>query len=296
MKKRNTSWKNKMYPIDYFIYAGFVLFMLITLFPFWYVLVGSFNLGTDYLSGGVWIFPRKWSLDNYIFILSDSRLLPAIWMTVLRTTIGTVTSVLFTAIVAYAMHLKELRYKKFFYWINIVTMFFGGGLIPFFLLIVNLGMYDSFAAYIVPGMYSVFNMLVFSAFFRAIPNGLRESAMMDGASEFKIMFKIYFPLALPAFATISLWTAVGHWNAYYDTMLYTVDPSLRTLQYYLMMIIKQSSLPPEMINVPSNIYERVVPQTISYAAIIIAIIPVLIMYPLIQKAYKKGSMIGALKE
>lgn len=293
---RHIPWNKRLYAGDYIIGLLFILLALLTLYPFWYVLVGSFNQGPDYLSGGVFFWPRTWSFANYLYVLADKRLYHSLLISILRTVIGTFTSVVFTAMVAYAMSIKTLRFRRFFYWFNIVTMFFSGGLIPFFLLMVGLGLYDNFLVYIVPGLYSVFNMLVFTNFFSGISPELRESALIDGANEFQIMFKVVFPVCLPVFATVALWTAVGHWNAYYDTMLYTSDSSLWTFQYYLMVIIKQLSAPPDLLPLPAGVSESVSAQTVTFATIVISMIPVLLCFPLIKKAYKTGSLMGSVKE
>ena len=217
-------------------------------------------------------------------------------ITVARTVLGVVTSLLFTAGVAYAMHSRELPAKNFFHWFNLFTLFFGGGTIPFFLLIVSLGLYDNFLVYIVPGLYSVYNMIVISSFYKGIPYELREAAHIDGASEFTVFFMIYLPLAKPVLATVGLWIAVGHWNSYYDTMLYTSSKELHTLQYYLMRIVTLSSLPSSSGNLPPEVLQDTISTTISYAAIVIASIPVLCLYPVVQKlCFSQGVTAGSVK-
>lgn len=296
MKRRMaiTGRKRRMTAGDYTIYILMGLSALIALYPFWFVLVGSFNQGEDYLSGGVWLWPRVFDSSSYGFVLRDARLWNGFKTTVLRVVFGVSSALLYTSMTAYGMTRRNLKFKRFFYWANIVAMFFGGGLIPFYLWMITLGLYENFFAYIFPGLYSVYNMIVFSSFFRSIPEEMHEAALVDGASEYLIMFKIYFPMSLPAFATVGLWLGLAHWNNYFDTMIYcSRTESLHTLQYYLLQVIKESSsteseIPPEMKN-------RINTQTISYAAIVIATIPVLCMFPLIQKIIKKGVTVGSLK-
>lgn len=281
---------------DCVLYTVMFLFLLLLLYPFWYVVIGSFSEGQDYNAGGVFLFPRVWSLSSYRVVFSDGELYMGFLITIARTVLGTATSLLFTACVAYAMHSRELIAKPFFYWFNLFTMFFGGGMIPYFLLIVSLGLYDNFFVYIIPGLYSVYNMIVISAFYQGIPYELKEAALMDGASEFTIFFRIYLPLSKPVLATVGLWIAVGHWNSYYDTMLYTASQSLHTLQYYLMRIVTLSSMPSSSTGLPPEVLQDTIGTTISYAAIVIASIPVLCLYPVIQKiCFSQGITAGSVK-
>lgn len=286
-KKIRLNW------FDFINYGVFVLFALIALYPFWFVLIGSFSQGEDYAGGGVWLWPRLWSKASYIVVLKDARFWVALRNTVIRTVLATVVSVLFTSMVAYAMSRPNLKHKVFFQWVNLFTMFFSGGIVPYYMVIVALGLYDTFWVYIIPSIYSVYNMIVLSSFFRSIPESLRESAILDGAGEFRIWFIIYLPLSAPALATIALWVAVGHWNSYMATMLYTRDANLTTLQYFLMRLIKNATVSYE--GITWDIRNDVSPQTISYAAIVVATIPIVIVYPSLQRFFTKGVMIGSLK-
>ncbi|MBQ9482234.1 MAG: carbohydrate ABC transporter permease [Clostridia bacterium] len=288
--------KIRLTAFDILLYALMFVFLILLLYPFWFVVIGSLSDGRDYNAGGVFLLPRSWSLSSYKVVFSDPELYVAFGVTLARTAVGTVTSLLFTAMVAYAMHSKDLIAKPVFYWFNIFTMFFGGGLIPFFLLIVNLGLYDTFWVYVIPGLYSVYNMIIISTFYHGISSELREAAMIDGASEFTVFLRIYIPLSKPVLATVGMWIAVGHWNSYYDTMLYTVDKSLHTLQYYLMRLILLSSAPSSTSNLPPEILNDTIPVTISYASIVIASIPVIMLYPVIQKiCFSQGITAGSVK-
>lgn len=172
--------------------------------PFWYVVIGSFNDGSDYLRGGVYLWPRKFSLQNYMVTLVDSRLYIGFRVTIARTVICTVTHVLFTSMVAFAMSRPDLPARGVIYWVNMFTMFFGGGLIPFYILLKELHLINTFWVYVIPGLYSVYNMIICSNYFRSIPNEIHESAMIDGASEFRIFLKLYLPLSTPVLATVAL--------------------------------------------------------------------------------------------
>ncbi len=282
---------------DYLNYTVLILLAAITIFPFIYVIAGSFNLGSDYMRGGVYFFPRVISLDNYTMIFNDKRLFVGFQNTLARTVLGTVTGVLFTAVVSYGMSRKDLPAKKLIYWFNIFTMFFGGGLIPYFLLLKQLTLMNTFWVYIIPALYSVFNMIVFSNFFREIPEELHESAVVDGAGEFTILFKLYLPLSKPVLATIALWVGVGHWNSFFDSMVFTTDPNLSTLQLFLVKLIKEASVAQgeAATKIPSQVLKTVSIVTIRYAAIVISSIPIFAVYPFMQKYLVKGVMLGSVK-
>ena len=268
------------------------LIALITLYPFVYTLAGSFNDGTDFEKGGVWLFPRVFTLDNYAAVFSDYRLWIGLGNTVLRTVVGTAAALIVTSCVAYAMSQRELPCKRFFRVFNVITMFFSGGIVPFFLVVNILGLYDNFLVYILPSLYSVYNMIVISTFFRGIGQGVREAAILDGASEMRIWWSVFMPMSTPVLATVGLWIAVMHWNSYLPTLLYTSkDESMWTLQYYLMRIIKDAALPEG-----DAVNENVTAQTISFAAMVIAMIPIVCVYPFLQKYFAKGAALGSLKE
>jgi len=272
-----------------------ILFSLITIYPMFYVLIGAFSHGDAYSAGGAWLFPRQFTLSNFIVILSDDMLWYAFRNTIMKTVIGTGLSLIFTSIVAYAMSRKKLKFRKTIRAISLFTMFFSGGLIPYFVLINYMGLYDNFLVYIIPSLYSVYNMIILSSFFAGIPNDLHEAAEIDGASEFYIYRKIYMPLAKPALATIALWSAVGHWNSYFSTMIYSnAGKKMITLQYYLMGVINQANYTIGD-NISPGIIEEVTSTTVSYAAIIIATIPILLIYPFLQKYFTFGIQEGASK-
>lgn len=291
----STGRKQRKHVFDWINVTLMVLFAVMSVYPLIYVLAGSFSEGADYIKGGIYLFPRIFSLENYEVVLKDIRLWKSFGITIARTVLGTITAVIYTAIVAYAMSRPNLLAKKAIYRFFIFTMFFGGGLIPYFWVINFLGLFDSFFVYIIPALFSVYNMLVFVNFFKTIPEEIHESAVMDGASEFRIFFKITLPLSGPVISTIALWIAVGHWNSFFDTMIYTSNENLWSLQYYLMKVVNEASLPPAGVGLPYELLEKVAPETVSLAAIIVSVIPVFILYPLILKTLTKGVVIGSLK-
>ena len=291
----STGRKQRKKVFDWINVTLMLIFAALSVYPLIYVLAGSFSEGADYINGGIYLFPRVFSLENYQVVLNDVRLWKAYGITIARTVLGTVTGVLFTAIVAFAMSRKSLIGRNWIYRFFVFTMFFGGGLIPYFWVINLLGLFDNFLVYIIPALFSVYNMLVFVNFFKTIPEEIHESAMMDGASEFRIFFRIILPLSGPVISTIGLWIAVGHWNSFFDTMIYTSSDNLWSLQYYLMKVIKESSMPAAGVSLPIELLQKIAPETVSLAAIIISVIPIFVLYPLILKTLTKGVVIGSLK-
>ena len=296
-KTEKTTGRRKLMRMHWFDWVNYVLLAVLVLmmvYPMWYVLVGAFSDGLDYSYGGVWLWPRMWSLTSFKVVLLDERLWIGLRNTVGRTVLGTFLSLAFTSAVAYGMSRTDLPAKKFFQIANVFTMFFSGGFIPYYLIITLLGFYDTFWVYIITNIYSVSNMIIISTFFKNVPEELHEAALLDGASEIRIWLTIYMPLSVPILATVGLWLAVGNWNSYFNTMVFTRDSNLITLQYYLLRVIKESSMPASTA-IPAAELERVTSTTVSYAAIVIATIPIVVAYPFIQKAFANGAMVGAVK-
>ncbi len=278
---------------DWLMIGVLTAFMLICLYPFWYVVAGSFNSGSDYMRGGVLFWPRRFSLENYQVVMVDSRLWIGFRVTIARTIVGTVFHLAFTSMVAYAMSRDDLPCRKGIYWYCMLTMFFGGGLIPFYLLLKTLGLLNSFWVYIIPGMFSVYNMIIISNYFRSVAEEIHESAVMDGASEFIIYSRLY----LPVLATVTLWVGVGQWNSFFDTMVYTTDRNLQTLQLFLYKMIKTSEFTSkaEMGGLPAELVSNISTTTVRYATIVVSTIPILCIYPFLQRFLTKGIMLGSLK-
>lgn len=282
---------------DYLIITIMILFAFICVYPFWYVVIGSFSDGGDYMRGGIYLLPRVWSIQNYQVTMVDSRLWIGFRVTFARTVITTIAHVLFTSMVAYAMSRNDLPFRTAIYWFNMFTMFFGGGLIPFYILLKQLKLINTFWVYVIPALYSVYNMIICANYFRSLPEELHESATIDGASEFKIFYKLYLPLSTPVLATIALWVGVGQWNAFFDSMVYTTKRELQTLQLYLYKMIKTSEFvsSADMGGLPSDVQTNITATTVRYATIVISTIPILCIYPFLQRFLTKGIMLGSLK-
>ncbi|WP_321003924.1 carbohydrate ABC transporter permease [Eisenbergiella porci] len=230
-------------------------------------------------------------------VFSDKRLLIGFRVTIARTIIGTITGTLFTALVSYGMSRKDLPCRNLIYWFNIFTMFFGGGLIPTYLVFNGLGLINHFSVYIIPSLYSVFNMIVFSNFFKEIPEEIHESGAIDGANEFQIFFRLYLPLSGPVLATIALWIGIAHWNSFFDSMVYTSDANLQTLQLFLVKLIKEAAMAQgeAATRVPAQVVRSTSITTIRYAAIVVSSLPIFVVYPFVQKYLSRGVILGAVK-
>ena len=216
-------------------------FDALTVYPFWYSVVNSLNTGDDLVRGPIFLWPREFTWASWETVMSDPGMLKAAWITGSRTVIVTVVSILYTAMFAYAFSRPYLKGKWFYAAIGFTSMYFGGGLIPSFMLINWLGLYDSYWVYIIPALFGGFwNVIIFNANFKAIPDSLFESAKMDGANEFTIFFRIVIPLSKPVLAAISVFTAVGVWNDYGATLYFTQSADLQTLQYLILKLIQST--------------------------------------------------------
>ena len=300
MSKRKTGpGLNRSTAFDWINYAVMVLLAFIMVYPLWYCVAGSLNEGMDYLRGGVFLWPRKWTLANYKAVFLDSAILNAFWVTIWKCLVGTVTSVLCTAMVAYAITRPKLRLKKLYIPFIMLTMFFSGGLIPYFILIVELGLYDSFWVYIIPTMFSAYNMIIIQSFMRELPSELIESAKLDGASEYRIFFQMILPLSKPVLATIALFTVVTHWNSYFDSMMYTSSQELQTIQLFLKKVITDPSVSRGLgsaatIAIPDQA-ATLTPQVVKLATMVVTALPVVCIYPFLQRYFVKGVTVGAVK-
>ena len=276
---------------------GMCLLILLTVYPFWYTLIGSLSQGADYNAGGVFFYPRKFTIANYRAVFQNLQLFDAYKITIIRTIIGTVTSVLFTVIFAYGFSRKALRGRKIYAALGIFTMFFGGGLIPYYMVIRQLGLFDNFLVYIIPSLFSFWNVIIFQSFFKEIPESIIESAKIDGATEYRILFSLILPLSKPVIASIGLFTAVYHWNAYFDAMTFTNNAAIQTLQVLLMKIVRSKEFAQNMSETAARFVNKgdLSPVTVQLATIMVASIPIIVVYPFVQKYFVKGVMIGSIK-
>ncbi|MBN2982107.1 MULTISPECIES: carbohydrate ABC transporter permease [Cohnella] len=272
-----------------------LIICFVTLYPIWYVLVNAFNDGTDAMRGGIYWWPRKFSLDSFVTVFRSDGIMTAMGITVAKTVVGTVVHVLFTAMVAYAVSRGELIGRKLYMLIGTITMFFGGGLIPTYLLIRDLGMLDQFLVYIIPAMFSFFDLIIFLSFFREIPAGLEEAAKIDGANDFSIFLRVVIPVSMPVVATIALFHGVYQWNDYFTGMIYINNTDLQPIQTYLYRVVAQSSSNQMLASMPSGVTVGVTSQSLKLATMVVTTAPIVFVYPFLQKYFVKGFMIGSIK-
>lgn len=271
---------------------------IIVLYPLINMVALSFNDGLDALRGGITLVPRKFTTKNYAEFLGKKSLPVALRISILRTVIGTLSSTFVTALLAYILSRKEFIFKRGLSLLYVATMYVSGGLIPIFLVYKGLGLTNSFWVYILPGMVSAWNMLVLRTYMNGLPDSLAESAMMDGAGHLTIFFKIIFPLCMPVLATVALFSAVGHWNSWFDAMLYNrMKDNLTTLQYELQKMLSsvtnQNSNAETMKNAQGG---SVTPTTMRAAATVITSLPIICLYPFLQRYFVAGLTIGGVKE
>ncbi len=277
-----------------------MLFVLVaTLYPFLNVLAVSLNDANDTVKGGIYILPRKFTLQNYFHIFqTGSNLTQGLLISVLRTVIGTATGVISTAMVAFVLSRREYIFNKFVTILFVLTMYVSGGLIPSYLVVRQLGLVNNFLVYILPPLISAFNVIVIRSFIDALPDALNESAKIDGANDFVIFYKIVMPLCLPVIATVSLFVAVSQWNSWFDTYLYCrMNSSLTTLQYELMKVMQNATANAAAnMNNPS-LQQNVAtdPESIKMAITMVATVPILCVYPFVQRYFISGMTLGAVK-
>jgi len=289
---------------DVFIYIFMIFIMIVTLYPFLNMIALSFNDALDSVMGGIRLWPRVFTLYNYENIFRNPHIVNATVISVLRTVIGSFTNLFACLCLAYALSRKEFILRFAFLKILVFSMYIYSGLIPFFLLMRFLGFLNSFWVYIIPGMVSAFNVIIFRSYIEsAIPDSLIESARLDGASEFLVLFRIVCPLSLPVIATVMLWNSVGQWNSWFDAMLFNnTSQHLSTLQYELQKVLQQTIQVQSITDTARAAAEMAqrgqttTPQATRAAMTIVATAPILLVYPFVQKYFIHGLTIGGVKE
>ena len=300
------SWREKTF--DIFNTIIMTVLIILSVYPLYYALINSLNNGQDIINFGmVLMWPREFTLESWKTVLGDASVVRAIWITASRTAIVTVLSTFITTMFAYAFSRSYLRGRKVYAALGFVSMYVNGGIIAFFLMISELGLYNMYWVYIIPSLFGGFyNVIIYTSNFKAIPDGLLESAKMDGASEFQIYSRLVLPLSKPVIAALAIFTVVGIWNDYQTTLFYTEGTTLKTLQYYIVQLV-QSANALEALKTSSaagnaEIYQLLQEtagptsaKTIELAAMLIASVPMIIIYPFAQKHFTQGMMIGSIK-
>lgn len=282
--------------IDIVIYVFCTIVLIMTVYPFYYILITSFNEGVDASLGGIYWFPRKFTLENYEDFFTDSKWLSGLGVSFARTLVGTIIGVLFTTLVAYGLSFRNLVGRKVYMTIIIISMYFSGGIIPYYTLLRELNLINTFAVYVIPGALNTFFLLVGISFFEDIPGSLRESAKIDGASELTVFSRIILPISKPFLATCVLFIGVGHWNNWYDSAFFTRDKSLATLSLLMMQVINSNQMTAVAAKAGVQANVNTTPMSIQAAAMIVAILPIVCVYPFLQKYFVTGMMIGSVKE
>jgi putative aldouronate transport system permease protein len=279
-----------------------LLLCTVTLYPFIYILAYSLNEGADATRGGIYLFPRKFTLFNYLFVLNNGTMQSAYIVTVCRTVLGTFLGLLVTGFTAYGVSFRGLPYRKGIMFYILIPMLFSGGLVPYYIQLSNLKLINTFWVFVIPGMFSIWNMFVLMKFFMGIPESLRESAILDGANELIVLWKIIVPVSMPAIAAIALFTAVGHWNDWFSGAFFVNNMKLIPVQTYLQRLLSADALT-TMIGQEVNDEEmfrnsQVADMTIrsvKTAAVMIGTLPILCVYPFLQRYFVKGVLVGSIK-
>jgi putative aldouronate transport system permease protein len=274
------------------------LAFVITLYPFLNVLAISLNDSMDTVKGGIYLWPRKWTWANYDAIFSFRGLITGFKISLLRTFIGTLLGLLSSSMLAFVLSRSDFQARKLVSTFLVMTMYVSGGLIPGFILIRHLGMMNSFWVYVLPGMVSAWNVFIIRSFIDGLPSALQESAKLDGANDFTIYWRVILPLCKPVLATVALFLAVGQWNSWFDTFLYnSTARHLTTLQYELMKVLQSTQIGSNDIHDPnmSQLMNRISPESVKMAITIVVTVPILIVYPFLQRYFVKGMTLGAVK-
>ena len=304
-----TSRKHKMrtqkvfsdYVLNILMVVIMVVVFVATLYPFLNSLAISLNQANDTTLGGITIFPRKFTLENYKSIMKNPTIWKAYGITMARTMLGTAGGLIITGWLAFALSRKALIWRRTYTMICLIPMYFGGGLIPTYFLIRTLGITNTFLVYIIPFLVNIWNMILMRSYFMTVPDALEESARIDGANYFTIFFRIYWPVSTPIIATISLYFAVQHWNDWYTTFVYIRNPNLRPMTNVLLSIINEAKFVEQMASMGvtdignAMMGKMTNVRSITMATMIVSILPIIIIYPFLQRFFIKGIMIGSIK-
>ncbi|HZG87784.1 carbohydrate ABC transporter permease [Paenibacillus sp.] len=293
MISKHDSFIEKMF--DGVNYLLLFIFALVTVLPFVYIIAGSFATEAELTARKFFLFPHDPSIAAYQYIFSTDTIFRAMGNSVIITVFGTLTNLAFTLTMAYSLSRRDLIGRNFFMNMIIFTMLFSGGMIPSYLIVKELGLLDSFAAVILPGAISAFNLIVIKNFFQNLPAGLEESARIDGCTDLGVLWRIVLPLSKPIIATFGLFYAVGHWNNFFAALLYLNDHKMWPLQVMLREIVMLSQMAAGDINNMDPNFVQPPAQSVKMAVIVVGTIPILMVYPFLQKHFAKGVLLGSIK-
>ncbi len=283
-------------------YLFFILFTLSCIFPFYYIFINTISNNELVKKGVITFFPQQVTIQNYIMMANVNDLWNSFVITILRTLIGTVLMVFASALAGYLMTKQEMWHRKFWYRFLVITMYFNAGLIPTYLNLSMLGLTNTFLVYIIPAIVSPYNIILVKTYVESIPGEIEESAFIDGAGYWTIFYKIIWPLSKPILATIAIFGAVGHWNSFQDSLIYNSNsPELYTVQHRLYVYLNQSSNLSAMVNGATSSSDTAAlsgamnTKIIQYTISMITIIPIMLVYPFMQRYFESGIMLGAVK-
>ncbi|SDW78484.1 carbohydrate ABC transporter permease [Paenibacillus sp. CF384] len=284
-------------------YVLIVLLCLSIILPFLNIFALAFNPGKDAERGGIFFWPRIWSFENFMKVFEASNIASAFGISMFRTVVGTVSSVFMTAMAAYALKSKTLPGGKFFMMLIFFTMLFGGGIIPYYMLLKSIHLTNNIWVYVIPTLYSAWNLIIIRTFFQQIHPSLEESARIDGYNDFAIFMRIIMPLSRPVIAVIGLFNAVGHWNDWFTGAFFVRKASLRPLSTLLQEMLTSAEAMRDTLNQAAGTtrYElldkiQITGNSLKMATIIVVVAPIIIIYPFVQRYFAKGIMIGSMKE
>lgn len=289
-KKKGKTGSAKIEALDWILFVILTIFALLIIFPFYNAFLISISPEWVVLESPLLLYPKEIDLTSYQQVFENELLWSGFRVTMLLLIVGTFYQLFFTVITGYALSRNAWFGKNFVMNMILVTMFFGGGLVPYYYLITNLGLYDSVWVMIIPGAIDTFNMLLMRNYFASLPKELEESAKMDGANDIQVFAKVYLPLSLPMLATIGLFFAVGNWNSWYNGMLFIQTPAYKPLQQVLREMIVTSST-----NIEITGDKQIYSEGLQMAAIFFTIVPMMCFYPFLQKYFVKGIVVGAIK-
>ena len=285
----------KVTAFDVVLVVIMVLLSAIFLYPLLNMLALSFSDSQELKSLPVYLWPKGFSLESYKALLGDSRTLLYYWNTVKYASVGTVIMLLTTSLMAYPLSIPALRGRRFVSVLLTITMFFGGGLIPYYVTIMQLGMINTFWVMVIPGAISAYNVIVFKTFFMSIPEALRESASLDGAGHVRILFQIVLPLSKAVLATFALFSIVGYWNDYMTALLYLRDDTKYPIQLLMRRLLVLMDYKDASTAQMLKDFQKISTRITKAAATIITVVPVLCVYPFMQKHFAKGVLVGSIK-
>ncbi|MDE7205546.1 MAG: carbohydrate ABC transporter permease [Lachnospiraceae bacterium] len=290
----STKIKSRENILDWVLLVIFIFLMIITLYPFLNVLAISFNDPIDTMRNINFVIPRQFTLSNYVYIFEENDLISPLMLSVIKTLVGAGVGVICTAMLAYVLSRKDFYFNKVFTLLFVITMYVSGGLIPEYLLLMRtLGLGNNFLVYILPGLIWVYNVILVRSFVEGLPIALQEAARVDGANDFIIWARIILPLCKPVLATVALFVAVGQWNSFMDTYLYAKE--LPTLQYVLYEIMETATIKIDP-HAADQMKNAVSPLSVRMAITIVATVPIIIVYPFLQKYFVGGMTVGAVKD